>query len=128
MAAHKVKGELHPSACSFCGSVDSGCQVTVVKNVPQTADEGKAGHCPRFYKFSLNAAAKTSIEKPCTERPMRCPLCVNETYVWKFGMQHHYHKVHKQTLKHDEMPKEFRISSKGWRAPTGDQYNPKDLL
>ena len=65
---------------------------------------------------------------PCVRAVMRCPLCVNETYVWKFGMQHQYHKVHKQTLKHDEMPKEFRISSKEWRAPTGDQYNPKDLL
>ena len=127
MAAHKAKGELHPNACSWCGSTDSGCQAIVVKGVPQTAEEGQSGHCPRYYKFSLSAASKTTIEKPCTERPMRCPLCINETYVWKFAMQWHYNHAHSKELKHNEMPEEFRIMVKEWRVLTGE-YTVKDLL
>ena len=62
--------------------------MTAGKGTLQTAEEGKAGRCLCLYKFLLNAASKMSIKQPCTERPMRCPgaVCVNETYVWRFGM------------------------------------------
>ena len=58
---------------------------------------------------------------------MRCPLCINETDVWKFAMQWHYSDAHGKMLKHDEMPEEFQITLKEWRALTGE-YTVKDLL
>ncbi|KAJ7620026.1 hypothetical protein B0H17DRAFT_846864, partial [Mycena rosella] len=57
--------------CGFCGQeISEGtCSVAIGtgKKVNST--------CPDTYPFQITAAAKPSATKPCTNVPLRCPLC-----------------------------------------------------
>ena len=46
---------------------------------------------------------------------MKCPLCMSETYLWKFGVSKHYLRDHELIINHDEIPEEFNNSSNDWR-------------
>ena len=51
--------------------------------------------------LACNTLAKRSASSPCTNHPVRCPLCTKT--VWSYCMAHHYADVHDSARHHDLM-------------------------
>ncbi|KAL1665219.1 hypothetical protein GGF50DRAFT_88180, partial [Schizophyllum commune] len=76
--------------CGFCGgpSSPSGengtCSVAIVMHgkTPKASSS-----CSRAYPFKIETASQISKSKPCTNVPLRCPLC--QDVHWKYNMEKH---------------------------------------
>jgi len=90
--------------CGFCGqaSANGKCSTDTVRS-------GKAqSTCPHVYNFMISPASRISIQKPCTNVPIQCRLCVQVH--WKYNISHHLHEQHpswEQTLSLKDL-EEFR--------------------
>jgi hypothetical protein len=82
--------------CGLCLNRGSLCAIRLVRR-------GKSGdqvdmvnsRCPNLYKISLKQAAKFSKTSPCTNIPIRCPLCPKVSdAIWKYNLRSHIAKVH----------------------------------
>lgn len=82
--------------CGLCLNRGSLCAIWLVRR-------GKSGdqvdmvnsRCPNLYKISLKQAAKFSKTSPCTNIPIRCPLCPKVSdAIWKYNLRSHIAKVH----------------------------------
>jgi hypothetical protein len=73
---------LPSEACGLCGR---DCEVSLVPGsnsgtlIVQTL-------CPNYVKFSYKAATKATKAGPCTNVPVRCPVCNPVKFVWKYAL------------------------------------------
>lgn len=83
--------------CGLCLNLGSLCAIRLVRR-------GKSGdqidmvnsRCPNLYKISLKHAAKFSKTSPCTNTPIRCPLCPKVSdAIWKYNICSHIANVHR---------------------------------
>ncbi|KAI5821656.1 hypothetical protein K523DRAFT_257947 [Schizophyllum commune Tattone D] len=81
--------------CGFCGGPSSpngengSCSVGIVMHgkTPKASSS-----CPCAYAFKIDAASHVSKSKPCTNVPLRCPLCPDVH--WKYNMEQHLAEKH----------------------------------
>jgi hypothetical protein len=51
--------------------------------------------CPNLITFSYNVAAESSKSSPCSNVPLRCPLCSSgDPAVWRYNMKYHFQLAH----------------------------------
>ena len=43
--------------------------------------------------FNIGSCIRLSANNPCTNRPVRCDLCV-DSFVWSYGLELHYSDKH----------------------------------
>ncbi|KAK7021595.1 hypothetical protein R3P38DRAFT_2533481, partial [Favolaschia claudopus] len=73
--------------CGFCGksTTNEGCTISIRNSKASSS-------CVDVYEFQIAAALKSSISKPCTNAPVRCPLCPQ--IHWKYNMDAHLRDAH----------------------------------
>ncbi|RDX39949.1 hypothetical protein OH76DRAFT_1366957 [Lentinus brumalis] len=86
--------------CGFCLSPGESCVMYVKKG--RGAREGDRldfdrSRCPAKYSLSVARTAKVSSRSPCSNVPLRCPLCLKHAAaVWKYNMRYHLTRAHQQ--------------------------------
>jgi hypothetical protein len=54
--------------------------------------------CPNLVKVTLRKASQSSPRSPCSNVPLRCPLCIKtDAAIWKYNLQSHLIQVHQCT-------------------------------
>lgn len=55
--------------------------------------------CPNFAKFSWTVAANSASSSPCSNAPLRCPICPEDSpAVWRYNMRVHFENSHPTNL------------------------------
>ncbi|TFK81390.1 hypothetical protein K466DRAFT_502203 [Polyporus arcularius HHB13444] len=86
--------------CGFCLSPSDSCVMYVKKG--KGAHQGDRldfdrSRCPAKYSLSITRTSKESSRSPCSNVPLRCPLCPkNSAAVWKYNMRYHLARAHQQ--------------------------------
>jgi hypothetical protein len=94
VGAHILNNDLqpHPNLCGFCGK--NGCN-SILYISSGTDTWSVKSNCKYFYDFSLKAAAKSSKNTPCTNRPVKCEICPAPlNIVWTYDLRPHYTNLH----------------------------------
>ncbi|KAI0054949.1 hypothetical protein BV25DRAFT_1816306, partial [Artomyces pyxidatus] len=84
------------NACGLCLRTGSSC-VVYLKRKGKSGDQidYSLSRCPNLQNFSLKNAAKFTKRSPCTNVPMRCPLCPKGSpAIWKYNMDSHITTIH----------------------------------
>ncbi|KAJ6559761.1 hypothetical protein B0H19DRAFT_1069490 [Mycena capillaripes] len=73
--------------CGFCGksTANGACTIGI-------RGSKAISSCTEVYEFQISAASKSSGAKPCTNGPVRCPLCCG--FQWKYNMETHLRDSH----------------------------------
>ena len=80
--------------CGLCLNSGSLCAFRLVKRNKIDRIDMMNSHCSNLYKVQLASAAKHS-RSPCTNVPLRCPLCPKDSdCIWKYNMLAHILKYH----------------------------------
>lgn len=82
--------------CGLCLNEGNICAIRFVKMAKSGYQvDLRNSRCRNLYKISLKHAAKFSKTSPCTNVPLRCPLCpkISDT-VWKYNLRSHISKIH----------------------------------
>ena len=100
-----VKGQDEISlatACGFCGDrVTCSTQAVMRNKRTHALVTLMISDCPsQPPKLCWNTLAKKYASSPCTNHPVRCPLCTKT--VWSYCMAHHYADVH-DTARHPDL-------------------------
>jgi hypothetical protein len=100
-----VKGQEEISlatACGFCGDrVTCSTQVVMRNKRTHALVTLMISDCPsQPAKLRWNTLAKKSASSPCTNHPVRCPLCTKT--IWSYCMAQHYADVH-DTARHPDL-------------------------
>ena len=90
------------TACGFCGDrVTCSTQVVMRNKRTHALVTLMISDCPsQPAKLRWNTLAKRSASSPCTNHPVRCPLCTKT--VWSYCMAQHYADVH-DTARHPDL-------------------------
>ncbi|KAI0058140.1 hypothetical protein BV25DRAFT_1862304, partial [Artomyces pyxidatus] len=89
---HDPKLKDADSPCGFC--LSSSCVIYLSHrrsaNINEQIDMSKS-QCPHLIKVSLKVASEHSMTSPCTNAPIRCPLCPqpHSPAVWKYNLEQH---------------------------------------
>ncbi|KAJ6473873.1 hypothetical protein C8R45DRAFT_764682, partial [Mycena sanguinolenta] len=78
--------------CGFCLSTDSFCSIVLTKRKGSDCAVRIAitqSRSPNLANLGLTAAAKSSPKKPCTNRPIVCPVSPCPDIVWKYNLEVH---------------------------------------
>jgi hypothetical protein len=64
-------------------------------------------------KYSMKSASKSTVNAPCTNRPMQCPLCPVKPPVvhWKSNMKNHFDVAHEDDARVQDHLKKFETSA-----------------
>jgi hypothetical protein len=88
-----IKDADHP--CGLCLNTGSRCVFRLLKRNKVDQIDLDNSRCPNIYKIQLSTAAKYSQMSPCTNVPLRCPLCPTlSDCIWKYNMCAHILKDH----------------------------------
>ncbi|KAJ7303109.1 hypothetical protein DFH08DRAFT_825958 [Mycena albidolilacea] len=85
------------TTCGFCLSTDSFCTIVLIKG---KGSDGAVridlvrSRCPNLGNLGLASAANSSRKRPCTNRPMVCPVSPCPDVVWKYALKNHIQTVH----------------------------------
>jgi hypothetical protein len=102
-------GAVNP--CGFCLNTGDRCSINIVKG------KGRKGalmvdinsRCPNTAKLSIASASKYVANNPCTNHPLRCPICRdNAEPIWKYNLRSHIERVH-PTATLDDYKEEFKL-------------------
>ena len=82
----------------FCLNVGSLCSICLTKgkgkNSAKSVDPQQS-QCPRAVKLLIATAHKLTPSNPCTNVPLKCPLCREGLdAVWKYNFHSHIISVH----------------------------------
>ena len=81
--------------CGLCLNTGSRCVFRLVKCNKVDQIDMTNSRCPNLYKIQLSSASKYSKSSPCTNGPLRCPLCPKESNcIWKYNMHAHILEHH----------------------------------
>ena len=98
MGAHilhdsRVKDADNP--CGLCLNTGSCCIFRLVKRNKVDQVDMANSRCPNLRKIQLTSAAKYSTSSPCTNVPLRCPLCPKGSdCIWKYNLHAHILNSH----------------------------------
>ena len=99
IAAHVLKREMDPRVCGYCGTYGHGCTVGLrhssgfgASKVYKPCGDCKVDRHP-YQAFSIDHASKGATAV-CSQRPMKCPMCEGEVFVWKYAMHAHVYEHH----------------------------------
>lgn len=107
--------------CGFCGG-ESGqfnsesqqqhasfCSVWIVKDQAKMFCRLLGGDC----KYSMKSASKSKAGTPCTNRPIKCPLCPSKPAVihWKSSLKKHFDAVHSDDVRVQDYLKRCETSA-----------------
>lgn len=103
---HVLRAHLPSTVCGFCGK-NENCttsieRLTLMKNMSPVSD------CPRYHKFYLKSAGKSTDNSPCTNRPVYCKAdpCDGSVLLWTYDAERHMKEVHRS----DVVPPEWVVS------------------
>ena len=81
--------------CGLCLNTGSRCVFWLVKRNKVDQIDMTNSRCPNLRKIQLTSAAKYSKAFPCTNVPLRCPLCPKESdCIWKYNLHAHILNCH----------------------------------
>jgi hypothetical protein len=81
--------------CGLCLNTGSRCVFRLVKRNKADQIDMTNSRCPNLRKIQLMSAAKYSKASPCTNVPLRCPLCPKESNcIWKYNLRAHILNSH----------------------------------
>ncbi|KAF6745748.1 hypothetical protein DFP72DRAFT_823825 [Ephemerocybe angulata] len=85
--------------CGLCLLPPSKCKYFVVKGRGAKAnlriDSERSGGCGRSVNFVYGIAALSTRTSPCSNVPLRCPLCSKaEPAVWRYNLELHFIDCH----------------------------------
>lgn len=81
--------------CGLCLNTGSRCVIRFVTRSKTDQIDMANSRCPNLYKIQLKTAAKFSRKSPCTNIPLRCPLCPKQSdCIWKYNMRAHLENQH----------------------------------
>ena len=99
VATHILQRAVDPRVCGYCGNYGRGCTVGLkhssgfgLSKVFKPCGDCKVDRYP-YQDFSMAHASKDETAV-CSQRPMKCPLCEGEVYVWKYAMHAHVYEHH----------------------------------
>jgi hypothetical protein len=96
---HDPKVDRSSEPCGLCLQPSPMCQFYLKKGkgakgtlkINHAASKG----CPNLIKFSYGTASRSSKSSPCSNVPIRCPLCSSsDPAVWKYNMKFHFKLTH----------------------------------
>jgi len=98
MGAH-ILHDLHikdaDNPCGLCLNTGSRCVFRLIKRNKVDQIDMTNSRCPNLRKIQLTSASKYSKASPCTNVPLRCPLCPKESdCVWKYNLRAHILACH----------------------------------
>ena len=89
VGAHIVKGHIPAGdICGFCGRRDNDCKIKLVRGAGKGVEVPES-NCVYSHKFNMKSARTPTKSSPCTNIPIRCPLCPTEEYIWKYNFVGH---------------------------------------
>ncbi len=102
IGAHILKKSVIPSTepCGLCLSPSPLCQFYLTKGKgaqgQMKIDYGSSRGCPNLaVTFKYAVAAASSKSSPCSNVPIRCPLCPsNSPAIWKYTAKYHFMNRH----------------------------------
>ncbi|KAG6905050.1 hypothetical protein DXG01_005403, partial [Tephrocybe rancida] len=97
MSAHILHDPRYVDADCPCGlCLRNDCEFFLITRGSTTAIDMDKSRCPRLRKFNLKVAAEYSDRSPCTNHPLRCPLCPGKgsPAIWKYNLRSHIVKNH----------------------------------
>lgn len=82
-----------PNTCGDCIN-DQTCNIQIKKTsgFGEKSNYGPFSNCKYYVKFSLKPAEKSTKNKPCTNRPVKCERC--DTILWSYNIEAHYRLNH----------------------------------
>ncbi|KAK7016164.1 hypothetical protein R3P38DRAFT_2543037 [Favolaschia claudopus] len=86
--------------CGLCGRPASLCFLFLKRSSSRSnalTIDLKASHgCPNLIKrFSIGTASKSTTSSPCSNAPMKCPICTKkDPAVWRYNMKAHLIRHH----------------------------------
>ncbi|CAN0563114.1 unnamed protein product, partial [Ectocarpus sp. 12 AP-2014] len=92
------------TVCGFCGGV--GCRSTI-HDPPGKARPLVHSTCPSAPRsdarqeavaLNLGSAKAGSDTSPCTNMVLKCLLCSQDTYIWKYGMSEYVTRCHREDI------------------------------
>lgn len=91
--------------CGLCLSTGNQCTIRLIKRGKAVDKiDMRNSRCPNLKKISLASAGKFTTKSPCTNVPLRCPLCPQVSdAVWKYNLCAHI-RMHQENLKLLETP------------------------
>ena len=107
-----VRGTHDP--CGFCLKPSNICSIKVTKGKGrkggQTVSVGES-RCQNASKLLITTASRYKDNSPCTNHPLKCPLCQHNTpFVWKYNLKSHITRAH-PTATLDDYKEHWHISS-----------------
>lgn len=93
MGAHilhdnNLRGRLSP--CGFC--LNSQCEIHLTRHGQSLTIDMQKSHCPNLRKVRLKIAESFTDRQPCTNHPLKCPLCT--LIIWKYNLKAHITGAH----------------------------------
>jgi hypothetical protein len=78
--------------CGFCLDTNSLCKIYLKRN---GAIDVEKSYCPYVRNIRINQAKAFSITQPCTNHPLSCELCPeNSVAIWKYNFAAHLRTTH----------------------------------
>ena len=87
---HDHKLYSRPSPCGFC--LNSQCEIHLSRHGQFTTIDMQKSRCPNLRKVRLKIAESFTERQPCTNHPLKCPLCT--LIVWKYNLRNHITDTH----------------------------------
>jgi len=69
-------------------------QIKHTSGFGKKSNYGVASNCKYLLRFSLKPAEKSTKNKPCTNRPIECPINDCKTVLWSYNIEPHFHVNH----------------------------------
>ena len=85
MVLHDHRLYSRPSPCGFC--LNSECEIHLICHGQFTTINMQKSRCPNLRKIRLKIAESFTERQPCTNHPLKCPLCT--LIVWKCNLRNH---------------------------------------
>ncbi|KAF8160309.1 hypothetical protein BJ912DRAFT_1151048 [Pholiota molesta] len=92
---HDPHVERSREPCGFCLNTSFSCKIFLKRNsmIDMTKSE-----CPYLRNIRITQAKTFSVTQPCTNHPLRCPLCEAQgtgfPAVWKYNFRAHLARFH----------------------------------
>ncbi|EIM87715.1 uncharacterized protein STEHIDRAFT_121332 [Stereum hirsutum FP-91666 SS1] len=83
--------------CGLCLGTGSSCVIFLRQSKKGTSQVNMTtSRCPNLYKIVMKKAAKSTVRSPCSNVPLKCPLCIapNSPAVWKYNLKFHIENDH----------------------------------
>ncbi|KAF8874313.1 hypothetical protein CPB84DRAFT_1853644 [Gymnopilus junonius] len=78
------------SPCGFC--LNSQCEIFLTRHGQIFSIDMQKSTCPSRRKVSLKTAQSFTENQPCTNHPLKCPICPK--VVWKYNLKAHINDNH----------------------------------